>query len=103
MTDTQELTSHLHSMMKLKRSSNYETWAIKTQMVLIREKFWDAIEPNNNLTSPRTTASTTKSIDGPTFAIIDKTLNQRAVATITFFLDNSLIDPAIGISLTKTL
>ena len=50
MTDTQKSTSHLHSVVKLKESSNYETWAIKTQMVLIRKGFWDAIEPNDNLT-----------------------------------------------------
>ena len=74
--DTQKLTSHLHSVVKLKGSFNYETWAIKTQIVLIREGLWDAIEPNDNLTSLGTTMSTTKSTNGPTFAIIDKTLNQ---------------------------
>ena len=72
-------------------------------MVLIREKLWDAIKPDNNLTSPKTTASTTKSTDGPTFAIIDKTLNQRVMATIILLLDNSLIDYDIDISLAKTL
>ena len=63
-------------MAKLKESSNYETWAIKTKMVLIKERLWDAIEPDNNLISLETTASTTKSINGLTFAIINKTLNQ---------------------------
>ena len=76
MTDTQESTSHLHSVVKLKGFSNYETWAIKTQIVLIRKGLWDAIEPDNNLTSQGITASTTKSTNGPTFAIINKTLNQ---------------------------
>ena len=103
MTDKQKLTSHLHSMVKLKGSSNYETWAIKTQMVLIRKRLWDAIKPNNNFTSLGTTASTTKSTNSPTFAIIDKTLNQQAMATIILLLDNSLIDHAISISLAKTL
>ena len=76
MTNTQELTSHLHSVVKLTGSSNYETWAIKAQIVLIRERFWDAIKPDDNFTSLGTTASTTKSTNGLTFAIIDKTLNQ---------------------------
>ena len=40
-------------------------------MVLIREGLWDAIKLDNNLTSPGTTASTTKSTNGLTFAIID--------------------------------
>ena len=102
MTGTQELTSHFQSVLKLKESSNYETWAIKTQIILIREGLWDVIKPDNNLTSPGTTVSTTKSTNGPTFAIIDKTLNQQAVATIILSLDNSLIDHAIGISLAKT-
>ena len=89
--------------MKLKEFSNYETWAIKTQIVLIKERFWDAIKPDNNLTSHGITAFTTKSTDGLTFAIIDKILNQQAVATSILLLDNSLIDHAIGISLAKTL
>ena len=75
MTDTQELTSHFHSVVKLKGSSNYETRAIKTQMVLIKEGLWDTIKPNNNFTSLETTTSTTKSTNGPTFAILNKTLN----------------------------
>ena len=103
MTDAQELTSHLHSVMKLKESSNYETLTIKTQMIPIREGFWDAIEPNDNLTSLGTTAFTIKSTNGSTFAIIDKTLNQRTMATIILLLANSLIDHAIGISSAKTL
>ena len=72
-------------------------------MVLIKEGLWDAIKPDNNLTYLGTTASTTKSPHSPTFAIIDKTLNTQAVATILLLLDNSLIDHAIGISLAKTL
>ena len=71
MTDVQKLTSHFHSVMKLKRSPNYETWVIKTQMVLIKKRLQDAIEPDNNFTSPGTAAS-----NGPTFTIINKTLNQ---------------------------
>ena len=103
MTDTQELTSHFHSVVKLKKSSNYKTWAIKTQIILIRERLWDAIKLNKNLTSLGTIASTTKPTNGLTFAINDKTLNQQAVATIILSLNNSLIDHAIGISSAKTL
>ena len=103
MTDAQELTSHLHSGVKLEESFNYETWAIKTQIVLIKERLWDAIEPNNNLTFLETTTFTTKSTNSLTFAIIDKTLNQQAVTTIILLLDNSLINHIIGISLAKTL
>ena len=103
MTNTRKLTSHLHSVVKFKGSFNYETWAIKTQMVLIRERLWAAIEPGDDLAFLRTTASTIKSTNGLTFAIINKTLNQRAEATIILLLDNSLIDHAISISLTKTL
>ena len=90
-------------MVKLKRSSNYETWAIKIQIILIKEGLWDAIKPNDHLTSPGITTSTIKSTDNPTFAIIDKTFNQQAMATIILLLDNSLIDHAIGISSGKTL
>ena len=102
ITDTQESTNYFHSMKKLKRSSNYETWAIKTQIILIKKGLWDAIKPDNNLTSPGTTTSITKSTNGLTFAIIDKTFNQQAVTTIILSLDNSLIDHVIGISLAKS-
>ena len=38
MEKTLELTNHLHSVVKLKSSTNYKTWAIKTQMILIQEE-----------------------------------------------------------------
>ena len=97
-----ESTSHLHSVVKLKGSTNYETWAIKTQMILIREGLGDVIEPDDDLST--TKAKKGKVADSSTTtAIVNKSLNQQAVAIIILSLGNSLIDHAISIFLTKVL
>ena len=95
--------NHLCNMEKFKGSSNYKTWVIKIQRVLIKKRLQDAIKPDVNLTFPGTTKSITKSANNLTLAIYDKTLNQQAVATIILLLDNRLIDHAIGISLSTAL
>ena len=93
-------------MVKLEGTFNYKVWAIKTQMILIWEGLWKAIEPDNNEpTFAKAITSTSKVTDTqPTGSTaIDKTLNWQAVATIILSLDNSLIDYAIGITSAKEL
>ena len=106
MTKPRESTSYLHGVVKFEGTSNYEVWAIKTQMILIQEGLWEAIEPNDNeLTSAKATPSMSKATNTQPIGstAIDKTLNWPAVATIILLLDNSLIDQAISIILAKEL
>ena len=100
--ETRESTSHLHNMIKLKSSTNYKTWAIKTQMILIWKRLWNAIKPDNDFLT--TKAKDNRIVNSSTItAIVDKSLNQQAVATIILSLDNSFINYAIGIFLAKVL
>ena len=92
--------------MKLKETFKHKVWAIKTQMILIREGIWEAIEPNDDKsTSAKATTSMSKATDTQPIGstAINKTLNWRAVATIILSFDNSLINHAIGITSAKEL
>ena len=56
------------------------------------------------MTSQKTKAKDDRVADNSTItAMVDKTLNQQTVATIILFLNNSLINHAIGIFLAKVL
>ena len=106
MTEPREFTNHLHGVVRLKKTSNYKVWAIKSQMILIQEGLWKAIEPNNGEpTSAKATTSTSKATDTQPIGsrAIDKTLKWQAVVTIILSLDNSLINHAIGITSAKEL
>ena len=74
-------------------------------MILI-QKSWEAIKPNDDEpTFAKATMSMSKATDTQPIGstAINKTLNQRAVATIILSLDNSLIDHGIGITSAKEL
>ena len=76
-------------------------------MNLIQEGLWKAIKINdNNLTTlAKTTVFTSKATNSltTTSVITNQMLNQQAVATIIFLLDNSLIDHIMRITLVKNI
>ncbi|KAI9782042.1 MAG: hypothetical protein M1816_002031, partial [Peltula sp. TS41687] len=87
-------SSHLHSIVKLKGSQNYDVWSMKVQMVLIREGLWDVTE----LDEQPAPGSTDDPAPGPSKddKTVDRDLDRKARATIILAMDDSLVDHVIG-------
>ncbi len=91
--------SHVHSVVKLQGTTNYDAWALKTKMLLIREGLWSVIEPPVT----KTPEAKEEETEAKGALVVDPDKDQKALATIVLAMDDSLLDHASGATTAREL